>query len=113
MSGISTHVLDLVRGRPAAGIAVTLEQHSGGSWRARGSGATNADGRIANLLGADIKLERGDYRLIFDTGACFRAAGEEPFFPQVVIAFHVEDAAQHHHVPLLLSRFGYTTYRGS
>lgn len=109
MSAITTHVLDTARGRPAAGVPVRLE-HGG---TVLGSGATDADGRLRGLTPADGPLAPGVYRLVFDTGAYFRAQGTEAFYPHVSIDFHVRDGAQHHHVPLLLSPFGYSTYRGS
>jgi len=100
MSQLSTHVLDTSLGRPAMGVTVSLEH--GDAVVARGT--TDADGRIANL-GPD-RLDPGTYRLRFDT------AGRSTFFPEVLIAFVVEDG-NHLHVPLLLSPHGYTTYRGS
>ena len=101
MSQVTTHVLDTSAGTPAAGIAVTLETADGA---VIGHGSTDADGRIGQL-GPD-HLEPATYRLRFDTGA------HSPFFPEVVIAFVVAGDA-HFHVPLLLSPFGYSTYRGS
>jgi 5-hydroxyisourate hydrolase len=109
MSAITTHVLDTSRGRPAAGVPVRLE-HAG---TLLGSGSTDADGRLRDLLPADAPLTAGVYRLVFDTGAYFGAAGTEAFYPAVSIDFQVRDGAQHYHVPLLLSPFGYSTYRGS
>ena len=113
MSGISTHVLDVSRGVPAPGIKVSLSRLGpGGQWSPAGEGTTDADGRVASLLrGGD--LERGEFRLRFETGAYFASAGVESFYPFVEIVFGVGDAARHYHVPLLLSPFGYTTYRGS
>ncbi len=109
MSGITTHVLDTSRGRPAAGIAVRLQR--GGA--ELGVGRTDADGRLRDLLAPDAALEPGVYRLVFDTGPYFRQAGVEAFYPIVSIDFEIRDAGQHYHVPLLLSPFGYSTYRGS
>jgi 5-hydroxyisourate hydrolase len=113
MSAITTHVLDTSLGKPAAGVAVTLEAHSGEGWKTLASGTTNADGRLRDLLPAENKLAPGTYRLRFETAAYFRARGVESFYPHVEIVFRVQDAAQHYHVPLLLSPFGYSTYRGS
>lgn len=108
MSLITTHVLDTSTGTPAAGIPVTLR----GPHQAQiATGTTDADGRIAEL-GPD-SLTPGTYELVFATGEHFDARGVEHFFPQVSIAFTVEASATHYHVPLLLSPFGYTTYRGS
>jgi len=103
MAGITTHVLDVAKGRPAAGMRVTL---------ARGhqvvySGTTDPDGRARLLAPGDV--EEGTYRLTFETGA-YNPSG---FYPEATIVFHVSDVAQHYHVPLLLSPFGYSTYRGS
>jgi 5-hydroxyisourate hydrolase len=109
MSAITTHVLDTSCGRPAAGVPVRLE-HAGATL---GSGATDADGRLRDLLPADAPLAPGVYRLVFDTGTYFRGEGTDAFYPHVVIDFEVLDGAQHYHVPLLLNPFGYSTYRGS
>ena len=113
MSAITTHVLDTSVGKPAAGVGVTLEKQEGGAWKTLASGATNADGRAAELLSGGATLAAGTYRLRFDTAAYFRARGVESFYPHVEIVFHVKDTAQHYHVPLLLSPYGYSTYRGS
>ena len=108
MSGITTHVLDTSLGKPATDVPIKLELRSGdGSWRVIGRGATDADGRLRTLTELDI--EAGTYRLTFDTQA-YNADG---FFPEVSITFVVTDPAAHYHVPLLLSPFGYSTYRGS
>ena len=113
MSAITTHVLDTARGRPAQGVAVVLERVQAASSAPLGRGATDADGRLRDLLPAGAPLEPGSYRLVFDTGAYFRAQGTEAFYPRVAVDFEVRDGAQHFHVPLLLSPFGYSTYRGS
>jgi 5-hydroxyisourate hydrolase len=113
MSGITTHVLDIARGRPAAGVPVTLEAKGGGGWAVVGRGATDADGRLRDLAPADFPLSAGEYRLTFDAGAYFSSWGADGFYTEVVVSFVVRDAASHHHVPLLLSPYGYTTYRGS
>lgn len=111
MSRITTHVLDTARGCPAAGVPVTLEMHLAGGWKTIGRGHTDADGRARSLADGDI--ERGRYRLTFDTAAYFEDIGVEGFFPIAQIVFDVRDAGEPHHVPLLLSPFGYSTYRGS
>jgi 5-hydroxyisourate hydrolase len=103
---ISTHVLDTARGLPAAGVPVVLERAAGDGWEAVGSGATDADGRVRDLPPA----RAGRHRLIFDTGAYL---GDGAFYPQVTVDFRVEQDQDHYHVPLLLSPFGYSTYRGS
>lgn len=109
-SPITTHVLDLARGRPAAGLPVELLHEE----RVIGSGHTDADGRLRDLLPASARLAAGRYRLVFTTGPYLEAAsGDRAFFPRVAIDFEIDGAAEHYHVPLLLSPFGYTTYRGS
>jgi 5-hydroxyisourate hydrolase len=111
MSGISTHVLDTSRGCPAEGVAVRLERRDGDGWRALGTSRTDRDGRARDL--ASGTPEAGTYRLTFDTAAYFAASGVEAFYPVVQVVFEVRDATRNHHVPLLLSPFGYSTYRGS
>ena len=110
-SPITTHVLDTARGRPAAGIPVSLHMQAGKNWQELGRGVTSQDGRITDLLKAS-KLKTGRYRLTFETAAYLSSFGKS-FFPQIDIVFDVAEAAQHYHVPLLLSPFGYSTYRGS
>lgn len=111
MSGITTHVLDTSRGSPAAGVPVLLERALDRGWQPVGRGTTDGDGRARDLLSS--APEEGHYRLTFDTGAYFRAVGETGFYPQVSVIFVVGDGEEHCHVPLLLSPFGYSTYRGS
>ena len=113
MSGLTTHVLDLALGRPARGIRVRLERHIGaGGWAAVAERVTDDDGRVRDFLGG-AQLASGRYQMTFGTGDYFRARGESPFHPEVPVIFEVDDPAQHYHVPLLLSAFGYSTYRGS
>lgn len=113
MSAITTHVLDTSRGRPAAGVPVTLEIESAGGWKLLGKGTTNTDGRVGDLMNADQPLANGVYRLIFDTGSYFANQNVQNFYPLVTVVFRIEAPGQHYHVPLLLSPFGYSTYRGS
>ena len=114
MSAITTHVLDTSRGRPASGVPVRLEiQTETGDWQTLGGGATDADGRCKNLLPSGVALAAATYRLTFETAIYFDAHGATGFYPQVSVVFVVRDATQHHHVPLLLNPFGYSTYRGS
>lgn len=114
MSAITTHVLDTAQGRPASGVPVVLEvQTTGQLWQALGRGRTDADGRLKNLLPPDTLVTEGLYRLTFDTSAYFAAQGVPDFYPEVSVVFRIHDAAQHYHVPLLLSPYGYSTYRGS
>ncbi|HET9649729.1 MAG TPA: hydroxyisourate hydrolase [Microlunatus sp.] len=108
MSYVTTHVLDATAGRPAAGIAVTLTAADGAPVA---TGVTDADGRIADL-GPD-RLTPGAYRIDFGTGDYFAGLGQETFYPQVSIVFSVSADQRHYHVPLLLSPFAYSTYRGS
>ena len=112
-SPITTHVLDTARGVAAAGVPVVLEREGEpGAWRVVGRGETDADGRLRTLLPAGA-LAAGVYRLSFDAGVYFAAAGVTGFYRRVQVEFVVRDAAAHHHVPLLLSPFGYSTYRGT
>ncbi len=114
MSGISTHVLNLVTGLPARGVAVTLEgQTALRMWRHIGEGRTDQDGRLDQFLPAGTRLQAGTYRLTFDVEAYFRSQQTAGFHPEIAITFTVRDPTQHHHIPLLLGPFGYTTYRGS
>jgi 5-hydroxyisourate hydrolase len=113
MSHITTHVLDVALGRPAANVGVKLEtQSSIGQWTEAARGATDADGRLREWTMAKT-LPAGIYRLTFDTHAYFAVRNIATFYPQVVIVFEVRDAQEHYHIPLLLSPFGYSTYRGS
>jgi 5-hydroxyisourate hydrolase len=105
MSAITTHVLDTAAGRPAVGIAVRLEGYGGALL---GNGVTDRDGRVRSL-GPDT-ITAGRYRLVFDTDAYF---GDRSFFPEVTVTFAVTDPDQHYHVPILLSPFAFSTYRGS
>jgi 5-hydroxyisourate hydrolase len=105
VSVISTHVLDTALGRPAVGVPVRLEHVTESGCTELGRASTDSDGRVAQLSTAPIGP--GTYRLVFDTGA-FAA-----FFPEVVVTFSVRDLGRDYHVPLLLSPFGYATYRGS
>jgi 5-hydroxyisourate hydrolase len=113
MSQITTHVLDVSLGRPAAGVPVLLEVEDVGSgWKELGRGETDKDGRLRDLL-ASGSLVEGTYRLTFDTHSYFASRKVEALYPLVSVVFSVRDAKQHHHIPLLLSPFGYSTYRGS
>lgn len=112
MKSISTHVLDIHRGRPAAGVPVRLERKVEGSFVLMKEGTTDADGRVKELV-PEGKLEPGVHRITFDTDAYFTAQGIEGFYPEAAIVFTIRDASGHYHVPLLLSAHGYSTYRGS
>jgi 5-hydroxyisourate hydrolase len=110
---ITTHVLDTSIGRPAAGVGVTLERRGErDDWLPAGRGETDGDGRV-RAWRPDPNVTAGTYRLVFASGTYFAARGVDSFFPSVTIAFTIADAAANYHVPLLLSPFGYSTYRGS
>ncbi len=114
MSPITTHVLDTARGRPAAGVVVILEQAAGGQgWTELARGTTDADGRLRDLLREHTGLAGGVYRLRFGTGAYFRSQGVRGFFPEVQVTVELEAGTGPYHIPLLLSPYGYSTYRGS
>lgn len=113
MSAITTHILDVSTGFPARGVQVTLERQIAKDWEIIGKDATDADGRLRDLLASGETLQAGNYRLTFDTESYFANQQVQGFYPQVTIVFTVRDASQHYHVPLLLSPFGYSTYRGS
>ena len=113
MSGITTHVLDTSSGRPASGVAVKLEVRMDRGWVTLAERKTDDDGRVRDLVSDGSKLDAGTYRLTFGTGAYFAARDLSTFFPEATVVFEVRDPAQPHHVPLLLSPFGYSTYRGS
>src|SRR5262249_2991049 len=114
---LTTHVLDTANGTPAAGMALTLYRRTGEALEPLKTATTNADGRIAAPLLEGTALSSGRYRLLFEAGAYFRRLGakvpEPPFVDQVVIDFGVADASAHYHVPLLVSPWSYSTYRGS
>jgi 5-hydroxyisourate hydrolase len=110
---ISTHVLDTSIGRPAASITVQLERQHGSAWVHVSKAVTDRDGRVAALLPPNSPPGAGGYRLTFDVGEYFHARGVESFYSRVSIDFIIRDAASHYHVPLLLSPYGYSTYRGS
>lgn len=114
MSPITTHVLDTALGRPAAGIAVHFaRQNADGTWTELTRAATNNDGRIPDFISPELPLPAGIYRMRFMTEAYFAAHGIHGFYPEVPVHFHFDPAGGHYHVPLLLSPFGYSTYRGS
>jgi hydroxyisourate hydrolase len=112
MSQLTTHILDTSLGKPAQNVSVILEQKQASLWNKIAEDVTNLDGRISNLLAADKILDKGIYRLIFDTQSYFKKQNIKTFYPSVTIEFEITDAT-HYHVPLLLNPFGYSTYRGS
>lgn len=114
MNCISTHILDLVRGKPAANVAVRLEkQDSRGDWRLLTLARTDEDGRCPQLLPEGEHLVAGVYRLSFDTGSYFKLQKISALYPVVEIRFEVHEGESQFHIPLLLSPNGYTTYRGT
>jgi 5-hydroxyisourate hydrolase len=110
-SRVTTHILNAVSGRPAHNVAVTLEQQAVEGWQEIAYGHTDEDGRIAEFGPKD--LSPGVYRMRFATGAYFAGQGSSAFYPEVMILFTLDDADAHYHVPLLLSPYAYSTYRGS
>ncbi len=114
MSPITTHVLDTAHGRPAAGVVVILEQAGADQvWTELARGTTDTDGRVRGLLPEGTQLAGGVYRLRFGTGVYFRSLGIRGLYPEVQILIELEPGGGHYHIPILLSPFGYSTYRGS
>jgi 5-hydroxyisourate hydrolase len=111
MSTLSTHVLDAASGQPAAGVRVALDRRHGDRWQPLGQGVTDDDGRVRDL--APGGLGAGAHRLVFATGEYFAATGQTGFYPEVTVVFEITDADRHYHVPLLLSPYAFSTYRGS
>lgn len=110
---LSVHVLNLETGLPSPGITVTLEQHVGSDWKLLSQGVTNEQGRIGELFPARQPLTAGEYRVVFKTGEYFKQTGRETFFPEIPVIFQARQTDQHYHIPLLLSPYGFSTYRGS
>lgn len=113
VSPITTHILDTARGCPAAGVPVSIEFEHNGDWAALAKGKTNNDGRIMDLLPSDKPLEAGRYRMRFETSVYFSENNTQGFYPYVEVVFDITAPSEHYHVPLLLSPFGFSTYRGS
>ncbi len=113
MSGITTHILDTSLGSPAAGVRVTLEFFHVSDWQSVTEGISDQDGRVGQWNEKSFPIEKGIYRLTFDTGTYFKKLNKATFYPAVTIMFDVINSKQHYHVPLLLSSYGYSTYRGS
>lgn len=109
---LSTHVLDTAAGRPAHGVSVRCEVQDGDGWRLLTRGRTDRDGRISDLVPRG-SLSAGIHRISFATGEWAAANAMASFYPEVAVVFEVADPEEHHHVPLLLSPYGYSTYRGS
>ncbi len=114
MSTISTHILDTSSGTPASGVPVSLEaQNPDETWTELSHAWTDEDGRVKPFFLVQEPLPAGTYRLVFDTEAYFSTLEVAAFYPQVSVVFKIDEAPQHYHVPLLISPFGYSTYRGS
>ena len=112
MNTLSTHVLDTSLGRPASGVRVRLERVGAADQTAVGAGTTDANGRLADLVGPNA-LTAATYRLRFDVAEYFARTGRASLFPEVAVTFVVSPGDEHYHIPVLLSPFGYTTYRGT
>ena len=114
MSPITIHILDTATGTPAAGVPVLLEVSlPGDQWELLARGTTDPDGRVRDLLSQKTRLAKGIYRLTFQTATYFRANKIQGFYPMVQVIFEIINPREHHHIPLLLSPYGYSTYRGS
>jgi 5-hydroxyisourate hydrolase len=113
MSQITTHILDTALGRPAAGVAIALLHQDGDDWEELGAGISDTDGRVPGLLADGPSLPAGTYRMHFATGSYYEARSKAAFYPYVDVVFQLDDSGDHYHIPLLLSPFGYSTYRGS
>lgn len=113
MSQITTHILDTARGSPAAGVPVSLSLQVADAWQLLATGTTNSDGRVTDLLPEERVLAAGIYKMHFDTGAYFSTNDQKGFYPWAEVVFEINGGDSHYHIPLLLSPFGYSTYRGS
>ena len=109
---LSVHILNQQTGKPASGVEVTLEQKQSDGWKKLNAATTDKEGRIPALWPAQ-PAAAGDYRVVFQTGKYFSAQHQESFFPEIPVEFHITNTEEHYHVPLLLSQYGYSTYRGS
>lgn len=110
---LSVHVLNLQDGLPSQEVVVTLEKLNGERWSLMNTAVTNAQGRIAALFPQDAKLDRGTYRVTFKTGKWFADRQQTTFFPEIPVIFTADGSVPHYHVPLLVSQYGYSTYRGN
>lgn len=113
---VSVHILDLQTGQPTPGVQVEIEMHTkNGTWQPVGKGQTDENGRIRSLIAQDAiaNWAAGEYRVVFKTGDYYRTKKQATFFPEIPVVFQVEDQKAHYHIPLLLSPFGFSTYRGN
>ncbi|KAA3630833.1 MAG: hydroxyisourate hydrolase [Proteobacteria bacterium] len=113
MSQITTHILDTARGCPAEGVRVVFYRVEGARFVELAHGVTDDDGRVSGLLEEGVTLDEGTYRMLFEVSGYFRNRGHKHFYPYVDVVFNVDGDGQHYHIPLLLSPYGYSTYRGS
>jgi len=110
---LSVHVLNLENGTPTPGISVDLEHKEQGKWVKLSSGVTDKNGRISALFPTDKQYETGDYKVVFKTGDYYQKVQHASFFPEIPVIFHMDKSESHYHIPLLLSPYGYSTYRGN
>ena len=110
---ISVHVLNLQTGVPTAGVSVELDQNLNGKWITLATGITDASGRISALYPAGKQAEQGTYKVVFKTGDYYASVKQKTFFPEIPVVFTLDNTSQHYHIPLLLSPYGYSTYRGN
>lgn len=110
---LSVHVLNLETGLPSANIKVVLEAQQGDKWVKLNEGVTNNDGRISELYPKDANLQKGVYKVTFKTGERLKTKTQRPFFPEIPVVFVIDGSLEHYHIPLLLSSYGYSTYRGN
>lgn len=113
MTQITSHILDTSRGKPAEGVLVTLMQQHDDDWLLLGSGVSNQDGRVSDFIGSSDPLTGGIFKLTFYLTDYYAQLSQRTFYPYVEVAFEIDSDGQHYHVPLLLSPYGYSTYRGS
>jgi 5-hydroxyisourate hydrolase len=113
MSQITTHILDTALGKPAQGVSVRLSLWDAGQWQVLAQGVTNVDGRVGGLLPDQQRLETGRYQMHFALESYLHSTQQAVFYPYAEIVFEILGDGQHYHIPLLLSPFGYSTYRGS
>lgn len=113
MSSISTHILDTARGTPAADVSISLYRLKNNQWDCLGDGKTNTDGRVSDLCEQQSNLSAGIYKMHFASGDYFSTMGDAVFYPYAEVVFVIGKNTAHYHIPLLLSPFGYSTYRGS
>lgn len=110
---VSVHVLNLESGLPSSNVKVILEAQQGDKWVKLNEGTTNDEGRIAELYPKDSSLKKGVYKVTFQTGEWFKSQNKRSFFPEVPVVFVIDGSLEHYHIPLLLSSYGYSTYRGN